>query len=706
MSAALRRLDPAPLLRSAPIALPQLLALLTLVILSAAEGGFPLEHWAPAGVLIALLLIVALFALPVGPTRPAGSRVAIGLIAGFAIWTAASVLWADDQGVAAIATTRTALLAATFVLFARWRHTPRTAHLVLTLLTVGLGVLAWAAVYQLSAATDLDPWFLYDRLLEPVGYVNAGAAFWGVTAFLGIGLLSGGGLPAPRLIGAAVAVPAAALSLLCLSRGGVLASGIVTVLVLAALPGRGRNATAFMIVGLGLLVGLPALLDVGDAVRNSTDAASVLHTALLRIVVGTVLALLAAAVWLAIERKVPPGDPTRDRAARVGGVLVGAVGVLAVAVSLAGVGPFTVSKVSDGVNSITKPYQAEGDEGRLSAGLNSGRWDFWTVAWDQFESAPVQGVGADNYRQDYLLTGTGTENPRYPHSMWLRSLGQLGLIGTALLLGWVLAVFWAIRRLGTGSDPAGRALALAAGGAFGLWVVHGSADWLMEYGGLSAIVAAVAGLAVAAGPPARVRAGATARVGAESWLSRGARFSGAALLGIVALWTAAQWVAERDRVSAAAMAVDRPLRAVDRAERADALEPFSEQADMVLGALAIQRGDLPTARAAYLRAYERNPRAARPRMWLGVLASADGDRREARRWLRRASRVAPRDAIIAGLVEQVSQGQTLDPQVVQLQLSDRTAGLVRDPDPGDTATTPPDGAAPLSPEILGPPFPG
>ncbi|MBJ7473362.1 MAG: hypothetical protein JHD16_18790, partial [Solirubrobacteraceae bacterium] len=179
MSAALRRLDPGPLVRSAPIALPQLLALLALVTLSAAEGGFPLEHWAPAGVLVALLLIVALFALPVRGPRPSGSRAANGLLVAFALWTAASLLWADDQGAAAVATTRTALLAGTFVLFSRWHHSPRSAHTVLTILTAGLGLLVWAAVYHLAAADDLDPWFLFDRLLEPVGYVNAGATFWG-----------------------------------------------------------------------------------------------------------------------------------------------------------------------------------------------------------------------------------------------------------------------------------------------------------------------------------------------------------------------------------------------------------------------------------------------------------------------------------------------------------------------------------------------
>ncbi len=716
MSSLARRLDPWPTLRGAPIALPQLLAILALVTLSAAEGGFPLEHWAPASVLISLLLMVSLVALPVGDRRPALSTPANLAIVGFAVWTAASLLWSDDVGAAAVAATRTALLAVTFVLFSRWRHAPRAASVVVTVLTAGLGVFAWGVLFELRTAEGLDGWFFYDRLLEPIGYVNAGAAFWGVAAFLAVGLLGGQLPPAQRIVGALVVVPAAALSLLCLSRGGILASAIVVVLLLAALPGRARNGAAFGIGALGLAVALPSLLDVGEAVRYSTEPAAVLHTAVVRVFLGAVLAVLATVVWIRIERSVAPTDPARTSAARAGAGLLAVLATVAVLAAVAGVGPVTTGDIRRGVDTITQGYEEQVTTGdsRLSAGLNSGRWDFWTVAWDQFERAPLIGAGADNYRQDYLQFGETPENPRYPHSIWLRSLGQLGLVGTAFLLAWVLLVVAAVRRLASAPDPAGRALALAGGGAFGIWIVQGSADWLLEFGGLSAIVAAIAGLVVAAGPDRAWRKGALAagslaradgdyvptlaaaergqatnrfKLPASIPLQRLGLPASVALLAVVALWSGAQWVADRDRTAAASLAADQPVRAVDRAERARSLEPFGEQADTLLGALAIRRGDLPAATAAYLRAYENNPRATRPRLWLGVLASASGDRREARRWLRRASRTAPRDAIVLGLLDQIAAGQQLSPEIVQNMLSDRTAALVRDPDP--VAPSPP-----------------
>lgn len=713
MSSALRRLDPWPLLRGAPIALPQLLALLALITLSAGEGGYPLEHWAPAAVIVHLLLLVALITLP-ARSPSAWSRAAIALVVAYGGWTVLSISWADDQGAAAIAATRTAMMVSTFALFTRWRHAPSSALAVLTAAVAGLGVLTWGVVIALLAETNIDPWFLFDRLLEPVGYVNASAAFWGFVAFTAAGLISGRIGLGHRLIGAAVAPPAAALSILALSRGGLLAAAIVIVLLLALLPGRARNAAGLAIPGLAVLIALPQLLDVGDVLRtfgtplpSPEDPAAVLDGALIRLIAGTLLAVAATFAWARADAALPSDDPRRTRAARGGAAALAATATLATVAVLAGLGPVTTTRIGDAIDSITEPYQAtEVGESRLSAGLSSGRWDFWTVAWAQFERAPLIGAGADNYRQDFLLEGQGLENPRFPHSLWLRQLGQLGLVGFALLLGWLATIAIAIRRLAAGSDPAARAIAVAAAGGVGLWVVHGSVDWLQEYAGFTAIVAAVAGLAVAAGRPAR-QSGATAAPSApdedatttdaagtdvtdageatatparRAVTGRIATAAAVALLLLLSGWTAAQWTAERDRLAASALAADQPGRAHDRADRARALDPFGEQPDLLLGALAVRRGDLDAARAAYARAYDRNPRATPPRLWLGVLASSTGDARQARRWLRAAGRSAPRDPLPAELLSRVRAGEQLDPQELQRVLAERRRALITDPE--------------------------
>ncbi|MEH3054393.1 MAG: O-antigen ligase family protein [Patulibacter minatonensis] len=683
----LRRLDPGPFLRSAPIALPQLLALLALVVLSAPEGGYPLEQWGPAAVLIELLLLLAVVLLPVGSRRPPFSRIATTGIAATTLWSAWSITWAADQGAAAHATTRTALLAATFVLFARWKHTGRSALTVTAAAALGLGLVTWGTVVNLLGTSDIDPWFFYDRLLEPVGYVNAGAAFWGVAAFLGIALVGGQLQPWLRIAGAAIAVPAAALSLLCLSRGGLLADAAVIVLILALLPGRARNAGALLVVAVPMAIATPALLDVGDAARLSPNAADTLHAAMGRTIGVTLLAMLLAAVWALAEARIPAGDGRRAAAAKAGGIAVGVVGALVLLAFLTNTGPVTRDRVGDALDSIkSTSYQPVGaGENRLTAGLSSGRWQFWTVGWDQFERAPLKGAGADNFRQDFLLTGKGGESPAYPHSLEIRTLGQLGLVGAVLMLLWIVPVLVAIRRLAAGADPAGRAVAVAGAGVFGLWLIHGSVDWLLEYGGFTAIVGAVAGTVVAAAPELRARVRGGDGRGRPLPIPNLLALPAALLLLVAAVWTTTQWIAERDRVAAIVINADQPQRAIDKAERARSLDPFGDEADRLLGQLAILRHDYPAARTAYLRAYEKNGGATGPRLWLGVIFSADGDDREAKRWLRRAIRTAPRDGLPRELYARVKGGERLDPATVLQQLLDRRRALVSDPDPAPAA---------------------
>ncbi|MFT4035387.1 MAG: O-antigen ligase family protein, partial [Patulibacter sp.] len=490
------------LLGAAPIALPQLLALLVVIVASAPEGGYPLAHWAPAGVVVALLLAVALLTLPPTAARPPLSAVSIAGIAGVTLWSALSIGWSADHGAAAIGTTRTAFLATTFILFAHWRHQPRTALTVLAAAAAGLGAMTWVTALSLLATGDIDPWFFYDRLLEPVGYVNAGAAFWGVVGFVGVGLLGGRIHPALRIGGALIAVPAAALSFLCLSRGGLLADAAVIVLLLAALPGRARNATALAVVALPLATAAPLLADVGNAARLDPNAIVVVHQAIARTIGAAVLAAALTAGWAMLDARIDGDAPLRRHTARIGGALVGlALAVAAIAFAV-NAGPVTRDRAAGALRTIkSTSYNAVAPgENRLTSDLSSGRWQFWVVGWQQFEAHRWRGAGADNFRQDFLLRGKGSESPAYPHSIVVRTLGQLGLIGGVLMLLWIVPILMALRRLAADADPARRTIAIAVGGAFGLWLLHGSVDWLLEYAGLTAIVAALAGLAVAAAP--------------------------------------------------------------------------------------------------------------------------------------------------------------------------------------------------------------
>ena len=71
--------------------------------------------------------------------------------------------------------------------------------------------------------------------------------------------------------------------------------------------------------------------------------------------------------------------------------------------------------------------------------MDSGRYDFWRVAWRQFARHPLQGAGADNFAQDYVRERRRGEEPLYPHSIVFRTLGETGMVGVMLLTAFLAA---------------------------------------------------------------------------------------------------------------------------------------------------------------------------------------------------------------------------------------------------------------------------
>jgi hypothetical protein len=61
-------------------------------------------------------------------------------------------------------------------------------------------------------------------------------------------------------------------------------------------------------------------------------------------------------------------------------------------------------------------YSPRDPSGRLTAGFSTYRWDYWRVAWSEFEDAPLLGAGADNFGRAYLRRGESPQRPQFPHS--------------------------------------------------------------------------------------------------------------------------------------------------------------------------------------------------------------------------------------------------------------------------------------------------
>lgn len=500
-------------LRAAPATLPALVAVALFIVWATSQAGYPLTHWAPGGLIVlALLVIAVVFVGAPLAQAPTTVKVALGCLAAYTVLSFASILWAGVPGEAWEGANRTLLYLLVFALFALWPQRGPTAALLLGVWTLAMIVLAGYVLLHVNAAAHstarLEGLLPGGRLTYPSGYANANAAQWLIAFWPALLLAREARLHwALRGVLAGGAVLLAEVALLSVSRGSLYATPVVLVLVFALLPGRARTFALLVPIAAGIAAAVPAVLRVGERIEHAQPAASAVHAATAATLLAAVAVVLVVAIGAAVESRVESrgrlGEAVRTRVRRG----VGAVGVAALVVVLVGgliaVGD-PVARARHAWDTFKSPsgYGANStSENRLIGGLGSSRYDFYRVALDEFVAHPIVGIGADNFQQQYLIHGRSDETPRYPHSVELRTLAQTGLIGALLAvvgLGAALLAGWrALRRT---DDPLVGCVAAAALAGFAYWAVHGSFDWFWEFAGLGAPAFALLGLACALAP--------------------------------------------------------------------------------------------------------------------------------------------------------------------------------------------------------------
>jgi tetratricopeptide (TPR) repeat protein len=229
------------------------------------------------------------------------------------------------------------------------------------------------------------------------------------------------------------------------------------------------------------------------------------------------------------------------------------------------------------------------------------------------------GVGADNFAVDFAEERRTREEPLYPHSLFLRSFSQTGLVGGALFLGFIGAALVTALRRHRRSDALANAVASASVVSAAYWLVHGSIDWLWETPALAASALALLGLAFGLGQP-RPRPLSMPQRSIAALAAAGVLFAAAA--GSYTLPGLAAFEVER----AVQAWPEAPDRAFSRLQRARRLNPLSERPDVVAGALAQRAGQPDRARMAFERVLERNPDEWYAHLQLALLDAADGRR--------------------------------------------------------------------------------
>jgi hypothetical protein len=656
-------------LRDAPVTVPALAMLGLFVVWAGSQAGYPVTHWAPGGLIVLALLVIALWNIPLRLRDvPVAVRIAVGCLALYTALSFLSILWASVPGDAWEGANRTLLYLLVFALFALWRQRGVSAALLLGAWTLGMIGLAIFVILHLDSASSLSALFNEGRLKYPADYENASAATWAMVMWPALLLAACERIPwglRGALAGGVVLL--ADLALFSQSRGSFYAMPVMLILIFTLVPGRLRTFVVLVPIAIGIGVTAPGILHVGERLVHGGNAKAALHHAMTAAFLAALLVGFVVSVGAVIEHRQSFSATAAARVHR--GVAALAIAtLLAVLVGGWAVAGSPVARARHAWDTFKSPrgYAANASGNRLTSGLGSQRYDFYRVALNEFVAHPLVGIGADNFQQQYLQHSRSNVTPHYPHSIELRTLVQTGVVGALLALVGLGAALVAATRGLRGPDPLGRAVVAAALGGFVYWIVHGSFDWFWEFAGLGAPAFALLGLACALAPrttsggppnpegvPGRQWAGSFRRVGIGV---------GALAAVMVALSLASPWLSQLQVQSAARVWRTAPRTAYIRLDHAAQLNPLSDEAYLVAGSIALRFGDLARADHEFALALRRTPDDAYATLERGAIASTQNNRYEALVLLERAARLNPRDPLTRQALRLAREGKGVSVQ--------------------------------------------
>ncbi len=652
--------------------LPAAIAIGVVVAWAATGGGYESQPalgvaynpgpWFLGALALIGLLLATVFGLGrVRLSRPA--TVACAAFAAFVAWSFLSMLWAADQGAAFLGSDRTLVYFAVFATFVILPWSDWSLRVALGMLVAGLGALAIVTAFRIALLANPASLFINARLSYPLGYYNADAAMFMMTAVTAIALCSRRDVPgALRVAGIVTAAVCLQLAILGQSRGWLFTAPIVLVLALLLVPGRLRLLLFALGPALAAAAAAPALLHlygsatVGGVALGEPRLGEVLHTqgqhaARVMLIADLVLAVLVTLAVI-IDRRIRLSASAQRRVNRLGAAGAAIVVVAGIAGGLLATHGHPVARVERAWNSFANYKNTANGSSRFTT-LGSERVDFWRVALDEFARHPLQGVGQDNFAASYLRHRRTDQEPRWTHSIELRLLTHTGLVGALLFAVFLLAVFIGALRVGPGRTRARVTVGIALLPAM-VWLVHGSIDWFWEFPALSVPALAFAGAALALAPrPSQAQASAPAQhppaparrraraLTTATWVCAG-------LLGASALAAlAVPFVAARKVANAIAIWPQRPARAYAELRSASDLTPFNAQIYLVGGAIGLNLEEPAQAAHWFAQAQRHDDQTWLAPFALGLIAGEQGRHRAAGAQLARARALNPSEGVIA-----------------------------------------------------------
>lgn len=500
--------------------------------LAFSSGGYIAHQWLPPSLALGLFAIV-ISLLVAYPRRPRQlSLAALGFFSCYAIWVAASSVWADSTTRVWMESARTFTYLLVFALALVYFTDVAARRALRYLVMLAALILLVACVAKLWSTDAIAGLFIEDRLSYPVSYPNNAGALFLVSFWPLMWLASGPEERAPvRGVALGLATGLLGLAIMTQSRGAIWSLVISLVFMFLISPARIRLLLYMLVPSLLMVYGFPSLnrywLEGPAAVGGGPGARTLVMASVTAAFIGMIVALLER--WVKVSRRMK----AIFGAIVLLGALAGGIYGTITLTSDAG-GPFKwVSQTWHQFTGQTRQESPTEGESRFTLVSSSGRVDIWKVAWQGFIAEPLRGVGADNFVFQYdRLRTRQTAKPQQAHSLGLQVLGETGAVGGVFAFGGILLTLggllwprctagwrgarltWLRRRAKTdasdptdgaapnvssppagsldrwcnprwGNDPSiyGWEMALLAGATY--WFIHANVDWLWQMAGVS-----------------------------------------------------------------------------------------------------------------------------------------------------------------------------------------------------------------------------
>jgi O-antigen ligase len=571
---------------------------LPLTVIAARNGAYFPTSWGWAALALGwALLLVAVLVRELAVTRTAVLFVAS--IGALAAWTLLSTTWSDASSSSALEAERALVYV---IAVSALAVVARSVGAAAVLSAVAVATFL-ASAYGLATRLfpghvgTFDPVSGY-RLASPVGYWNAMGLVAATGSLLALGFLAHGRSLSTRATAAASLVVYLPAMYFTFSRGAWLAIVVGFVVFVALSPARLEICAAALVGGIApaAVVAIAsqssALTTLGADVDSASREGRHIFVA---VVVGAVVAtLLGAGLELARRRYEPTRTMRRAFVAVLAGALVAAASSTVVRVGspwhLAARGwhSFTAppSSTVSGQNAATGTNLNE----RLFQLSNNNRIVGWKSAVSEWRSAPVAGRGAGTFEEWWLVHRAKDQQIRDAHSLYLETLGELGLVGLLLVAAIVLVplvALWRCRR-----SP----YVAVAGSAFVAWAVHAGLDWDWEVPAATLPALACAIVCCSA-------LGVTWTLGMRARVAIGVGAAAVALVGIV------EGIGNQALASSrAALETGNYARADSQARKATRWAPWLSEPWIIQGQIQALNQDRPAAQADFRKAIAKDPR--------------------------------------------------------------------------------------------------